>query len=117
MTDRCPLCYHKLWDCRCPGKTPTMPPQPIAPFKIPPLVKLRSGRFIRLDHIIHAKPIAPFADGRPRFGVGLTHDYLEFEGEDATDVLELLDQVAGLVARPPADALVVPEDKKVLLPN
>lgn len=94
-----------------------MPPQaPAAPFKIPPLIKLRSGRFLRLDHVTHAKPLASISAGVPRFGVGLTHhDYLELEGDDAADVLELLNAVAGMTARTPADDLVVPEEKKILL--
>lgn len=85
-------------------------PQP-QQIKIAPLAKLKSGRFIRLDQVLSTET------EHGRLTVHLPNAVVTFQGEDATDVAQLLAMVAGLVPSDEDDALpalLVP-DKKIVL--
>lgn len=106
---RCPACNKLTWDCRCrrPGKPPMPQPQQL---QIPPLAKLASGRFIRVDQILATET------EHGRMVVTLHNATLTFQGEDAEDLTQILSMVAGITRVDPAalPPILVP-DKKIVM--
>lgn len=107
--DRCIYCKHKLWDCRCgPGKINSMPQEQMP--RIPVLARLKSGRFIRLDHVIatdseHGRTLCAMTGGTSA----------QFIGEDAQDVNELLTMISGIAPAPTQPPIAVP-DMRIVTP-
>jgi hypothetical protein len=89
-------------------------PQPMTIVGLRHLARLRSGRFIRIDHVASAH-VAPDGYGDDHtLHVSFTHgNYITLHGQEKDDVIDLLAMHAGL--QPAGPAIAVP-DKTIIQP-